>query len=417
MTGSYHGCSRSALDAFVPTASRRQLLAGMAGAAFGLFLAGSRRTGSAIASAQPADLSALGELLRFVPAPMIAARPDNDLAWTYSDFAQQLAALEIPQEVGNSADLPEGFVNALFTLAPGSSIYEFALVEELQDAIGFEPLRVHQALRAGAPPEMLTLLRGGIDMGQLPAAWLASGYEENAAADGTPIWTIGRDGGFGFERPIQRTMLAKLNNVAILDDTLVYGTHFSIVEAALATYATGEDNATGDPVFGPITETLPGNLVSAIALFPEALSTEHLGEPDQRAEIEDRFAASDAEVGAMPVLQGMTLGITAGLAVAPRDEEAATPPPPDRAAGEGLVLVHLTSDSTVAAEQAAQVLEHRWNSWPSVSMGVPYAELMDLTSASTEDTIVTLTFVQAGNPGAWRKLVDNHDLLPFLVEP
>jgi len=388
--------------------SRRRFLLGTAGLAAAIGIGGQ----AVLAGNPPGGKSTLANLLAFIPSRLTGNAPPTPLAWTYSDVEAQLESLGIPLAFGVGGAFPDGYLNAIFPLEPGSPIVTFGRVEDLLAAIGFDPLLVHQSLRAGAAPEFVTTFRGGIDLDALPEAWAASGYEPIETDGGTTIWSIGRDGEFGFDHPVQRTMLANLNNVAISGDTLVYATHFALVEEALATEAAG--GAT-DPGFGPAIDLLPGNTVSAIAVRPDLLLADSMREGTTIDAIETQFAASDRAVGEMPSLRGMIFGITAGLSVQPADSGEPTPVPPDRDAGEGLVQALLVAGSRSDARRAVEVVEHRWTTWNAAAWPVPYADLMELTATSVEGGVAILTFVPLGSPGTWREMVARKDLLPFMT--
>jgi hypothetical protein len=313
--------------------------------------------------------------------------------------------------------MPDDFLNATFPLALESNVYAFALDEELIDAIGFRPLQVHETLYAGNPANHLTLFRGGIDLDALPDAWRRSGYFEEAGAGGATIWTLGKDGEADLDDPIQRRVIGQLNNVAIVDGVLAYGSTFEIVEQALATRAAGTASAAADFRIAPAVGLLPANTVSALGLHMAGLAIDPHLEAGELDEVEQAFTESDAAVGPMPMHQGSALGITEGLSVSPSDPERATPEAPDTAHGEGLVEIRITCDSATDAELAARVVAYRWEAWTSIQHRLPYADLMRLTSAGVEEKVATFSFIPLRSPAVWRELATDGGLTPLLPNP
>lgn len=282
-------------------------------------------------------------------------------------------------------------------LATGGSAFEFARLDTFTDAIGFLPLGVDQTLSTGDPPLQLTLFHGGLDRTRLETAWETSGYTPMTARDGTPFWTIGTGGEFGFEHPVQRLVIAAFNNLALLGDILLCA-------------PTGEmPSAAADPVFGASLRTLPETTVSAIAVSPAAIgfttdiTLSASATPEEAARLDDLIAQSDENIAPMPPYAGLIAAVEAG-AVANEEGD-----------GAGTAMVRIVTASTEDGERATRVVEYRWNEGRSLSTGQPYVELMEITGLSVDDGIAVIDFEQLWSPRVWSDLIMMGDTLPFMI--
>jgi hypothetical protein len=331
------------------------------------------------------------------------------------DIVQQMAFLGIDQNIHGTIDLPDGYLRGTHPLGTASGVYIFALDQEFIDAIGFQPLAVHQMLDAGTAPDNLNLFRGGLDIDALPGIWRPNGYGERRGAMGTTIWILGEEGELDFTNPIQRRMIGALNNATIVDDVVIFGSSFAIVEEAVATHASGQGSILSDPVIAELQAAIPATTVSAIAIATEDMRLSPTVTDEQVADAASAFAASDTEFGPMPAPRAMWIGITAGLSVEPEVSSEATPlPDPDVAAGEGLVVVRIAGASAEDAEAIAATIEHRWHAWTSMSKRIPFTEIMDVHSISAIGNVAAIDFVPLLSPSAWFDLVEAQDVLPFL---
>lgn len=407
-----------------PTFDRRSLLAGIAGATAASCLA--RRSATAQAEATPAQghspislpkptavgPEGLTALLACVPATMIDREDGSSLHWYYSDIAQQFDVLDLQHDERGPAIDDEPWVPATLALALGSGAYRYVLVEEFIDAIGFQPLGMNQTLLVGDPPSQLTLFRGDLDPDLLSAVWEVSGYSEESTSSGMAYWTIGTDGEFEFDHPIQRVVFAAFNNLAILgDETLVCAPTSALLEDAIATFQSGESSAALDPVLGLSLSTLPGTTVSAMALTPGPVEGPLNLDPEIQEAINETIEESDAAVGAMPPIDGMIVGVLAGAAPADFYEEQGITPDPE--VGQGIAVARLVMVSAADAEQALAVAEHRWNSMNSVVTNDPYTEIMEIVSTSVDGNIAEIDFRQLRSPNTWLNMVVQRDLLPL----
>jgi len=356
----------------------------------------------------------LAHLLSFVPASHIDREGGSGVFWYYADIAQQFAAMNLHHDA-NGPDLDnEPWLPASMALATASSAYRYALTEDLVSELGFQPLGVDQTLLAGAPPNELTLFRGGLDAGRLEAAWTASGYERKSAPGGETVWTIGEDGEFEIRNPLQAKVFAAFNNLAFVDDVLICAATMASLEDALAARRTGSGSFLDHADQRAAIAALPATTVSAIGapgvtvadLIPPSL------EPDRIEVIQAEFDASDADVGPMPAALGMVFGVTAGAVLV---EEGADAPydAPDFDAGEGLALVRMAMASGDDAAQAARVAEHRWSTMDSIYTGEPLADLMEIMSSGAHGNVAAMDFAQGRSPSTWRDMLIMRDLAPF----
>ncbi len=126
----------------------------------------------------------------------------------------------------------------------------------------------------------------------------------------------------------------------------------------------------------------------------------------------DAMTESVAEVGPMPPWSTMILGATAGLRpTGPDSEPIEFPAGPDP---EGTVIARIQAASQNDAEQIGRVVEHRWNTGTSITVSVPYAELMSIADVGTDGSIATIDFSPVQNVGAWSRMVMAQDVFPFI---
>jgi hypothetical protein len=356
-------------------------------------------------------------LLRCVPESMLDAAESAGIAWYYADIAQQFAAMNLAHTANGPAWEDEPWLPATMTLATASSAYTNAFNEDFIGAIGFQPLGVDQTLLAGAPPTQVTLFRGGLDRARLEAAWQQTGYVETAVSDGVTVWSIGEEGEFEIDHPVQRVVFAAFNNLAVLNEgVLACAPTKALLEEVIAVSQTGEGSILDDPVTAAALDTLPATTVSAMGAGPllgGAILSPSLDAAAQEALFET-LAESDAEVGPMPISMGVVIGVTAGAVAIDEDLDDAPYDAPDFSAGEGLALVRLVMRSPGDAEQAVSVVDYRWNTMNSLYTEEPYSELMEIVSTSAEGNVAAIDFAQVRSPTVWRNLLITRDVLPFV---
>jgi hypothetical protein len=359
--------------------------------------------------------SALDRLLAYVPRSMIGPLQGGTY-WHYADTAQQFASLNLHHSPEGLAVEGGPWILATFALAVPSGAFMYALDEEFVDAIGFQPWGVDQTLEVGKPPDTLTLFRGAFDEGRLEAAWAASGYERRETEAGDLVWSLNEANDVDFEHPIGRAVFSAFNNLAVRDGEVLLGAAtMTMLEDAIATRRSGEGSLAFDPDLTTALQTMPATMVSAIAAGPVLSAARSGGDWDA---IRASLADSDATVGPMPSNLGIVLGVTAGAVYIEEDVREDLPfDAPDPAAGEGLALIRLRLGSAEDAEQAIEVVEYRWGRMSSLRYQVPYADVMEIVSATALGSIAAFNFIQLRGAHSWMSLLPNRDLLPFEPSP
>ena len=340
-------------------------------------------------------------LLSYVPRAMFDAGEGRGVHWYYADLAQQFDAVGVPRTEQGPAEENEAWLSALMTLATASGAYQFASNREFTDAIGFNPLGVDQTLLVGDPPTQLTLFRGGLVPANLVTAWEFSGHTMMSASNGTSFWTIGIDGEVDLEHPVQRAVMAAFNNVTLVGDILICAPTQELLEAALATGAGDTPSAAQHPVFGSSLRTLPETTVSAIALSAAAVGVSSNVDSGEAPPLNDLIVQSDEEVGPMPAYDGLLTAVAAGAVAS------------EGGGGAGTAMIRIVTSSSEDAEQAARVVEYRWNEGMSLVTGEPYPDLMEITDLSVEDTVAQIDFDQVRTSRVWSDLFLSRDTLPF----
>jgi hypothetical protein len=340
----------------------------------------------------------LSRLLSFVPAAMLHADEGyGAIPWYYADIAQQFAALGLHHD-SNGPDIDgEHWAPATFPLYLAARVFQFALNEELVDAIGFQPLGVNQTILAGMPPNQLSLFRGEFDANKVEAAWEESGYERGESSTGVTTWTIGPDGEYELTNAIQSMVLSNMNNLALVDnEVIVAAGTMDLLEEALATYASEEDSAALDPDFGLSLNALPETTVSAMAV---RWGSENRPDPVEGAP-------------EMPPYTALLLGVEAG-AVAPGFDPNGTPAAVPDSVDAGVAFARLVMDSAEDAETALEVVEERWTTLNSIRTELPYTDLMEIRDSSVEGNIAQIDFTMLGTPSVWLTMVLSRDAIPF----
>jgi hypothetical protein len=240
-----------------------------------------------------------------------------------------------------------------------------------------------------------------------------AGYAKKQLTSGATAWTIGEDGGFDIKHPVQNIVFSAFNNLALLGDVLVCAPTMALLEPVLAVAESGAGSAMDGATLDAVLATLPSTTVSAMAVGPMSAAAMIAIPTD---EVAGALAQADAETGPMPANQGMVFGVTAGAV----SVDGLNDPPftaPDFGAGEGLALVRLIAAVPEDARQAIDVVAYRWNTMNSLATMEPYAELMEILSASAEDRIAAFDFAQLRSPAVWRQMLINRDILPFVPSP
>jgi hypothetical protein len=355
-------------------------------------------------------------MLGLVPAGYVQDVEDIGAAWYYADISRQFESLGLHHDIDGPDFENEPFVGATYTLAVASGAFNYVLVEELTEAIGFQPLGVDQAMYVGAPGSQLSMFRADFDAEKLTSAWSAAGYAPYDTASGIPAWTIGPEAEIEFDHPIQNKVTSELNNVAILDDVLVYAPRMDLLEQVLSFVGSDGASVASDPVFEPLIQSLPESTISAIAF---ASLTADLGlvnlSAEEREPIEEQFEQALDEFGSMPTSTGIIAAV--GEGAVPLDWEWPLEngtPVPNARENAGTAYIRIGTESPEDAARAVEVAAGRWNSLLSLRSRMPYADLAEVAAAEASGNIAKFDLVQAEHPGLWRELFLSRDVLPFI---
>ena len=355
----------------------------------------------------------LRSLLELVPGDYIDRVGDNGVPWQYADFDRQFASLGLHHDIDGLDFENEPYQYGTYSLAPASSVFNFALVEDLVTAIGFQPFGMDQNLYVGAPGRQLSMFRGGFDPDKVVAAWTKAGYETHDTASGIPAWTIGREGEFVPDHPIQGKVLSELNNVAIVDDVLIYAPYMELLEMALSFIGGGGASMADDGVYGPLIESLPETTVSAMAVTPEQLLPDPvIATREQIDAFESQLAEADDRLGPMPPIRGLVAGVNEGATLVDFEwgPDGTSVEPRENA---GTCFFRLGTGSEDDAVQAADVAAGRWESLDSLVVKVPYLDLAEVISHGADGNVAALDLVQLRSPRLWHELLVMRDTLPF----
>lgn len=328
--------------------------------------------------------SRVGAMLDCLPGGILDA--PLEISWT--DFETHFSKF------------PDLDADALFALAPGSEVSNlFSHRQDTADLLGLELTSVRHGIVSGEVPNKVTVLDMAGDVSGLPALWETTGYETRDL-DGTPFWTIGEDGEIDINHPVNRIMIARANNLAIVNDSLVV----MAPRAAL---------------LAEILDTIKGNrpgraaeLEPVISSIPQAtanlwiLNGEIVKVTDQDAS--SLLAESDDAVGPMP--ETLTIGIGQTAASTWNRESQV-----DDATG----FIALQAADPTQAEQITTVVDWRLQNMVSGRGGIPFAEIVGPSTSEvvSEGVAVTSTTGAEVDTYSFVKIVTNRDIAPFAYIP
>src|SRR5699024_5306044 len=157
--------------------------------------------------------------------------------------------------------------------------------------------------------------RGGVDFEALTDLWESSGYSL-VSGDHGEFWSRSEDASVDLQDPLQKVVLARMNNMAILDGTTLVTTPTApMIERVLEIHATDAESAAASPNIVPLIDAMPPDTVNAMAFPGETFSRPsampQTMTPASLAQLEQLFDESDDAVGPMPPLQSALCGVTA----------------------------------------------------------------------------------------------------------
>jgi hypothetical protein len=365
------------------------------------------------ASSTTASEGPLGRLLSMVPLTTLDDSA-NGIPWTYADLAGQFAALSMHHDL-DGPDFDEPVGNATLALVGSSPLMAYGLIEELNAAIGFNPLGLSQILYVGDGGNQVQFFAAPFDAAVLHAAWLASGYERIETIADWDVWTIGPEGEVSFEHPVQGYLVTSMNNLVLVDDVVIATPTLARLQTVLEFIHNGGESLLAEAATGSLVDTLPDTIVSTIAVQPAALALQPFEADDDSMQVAERNAIQ-VEFGPMPPILGAIAAVGAGAYLIDSDwsisgtrEETIRP-------DAGTAYLRLATSSPEDAAQALTIIEQRWARLHSVHSHLAYAEIMEIEYGTTRGNIVELTLRQMRHPQAWQSMLLSRDLLPLVPD-
>lgn len=371
--------------------------------------------------ATPVDGTAserLTALLRLVPPDAIGGPDPNNWLFTWLDLQAHFAALGNPDPFSEDANI----ISITTPLVSNDVLMRYALDPVAKDVFGFSMLEVEQVLVTGTPPDQALYYAGGVDVDTLPAAWEASGYEKRGGDSGE-FWTISESGEIDLDSPVGRFGTAAMNNVAIIQDSLVVFTPTAEkLQRIQALASEGGTSAVDDENLQTLIDTMPADAVNIVALPGSALDALGITPENPGAEqaqtTRDFLSESDDTVGPMPQIEMAIFGITAGVVV--EDTSGGDSPSAPQGNPDARMFVDLLTDSDEDATTVAQVVRWRMENMISPVAGYPYSEILvpdTFGTGSIHSSIASLTFTSPRTLAVWARMLAIQDLWPFAWLP
>lgn len=361
------------------------------------------------ASPVPAEPNPLMDMIELLPLSA-GGSESNLLLATFADLAAQLAAVGTQPPPAVDRGDPHAWISAISQL-PIADPFGSRFLQLTRDLFGFDLTDVDQTLQAGEPPDMPTLLRGRFNRDAVAAAWQANGYKL-LDVNGTQVASLAEDPSFDFNNPIQRLVLARMNNAAFLPDgTLAYCGSLDNLKAVIATatgaaasLATRIDLArlvTGlDRVYGGAI-LLSGLALTGLQISPDMLST-------PISDLATSIASAIASADDMPPVLSLLVGATPGGPLPVRTEGTPVPMP------SGTVLFELLMAEDGAAARAKPVVEARLAAYTSVITRQPLSDRFaswDVRVDAARNILeIELTPNETTPLGIWLQMVYSRDL-------
>ena len=338
-------------------------------------------------------------LLEYVPRRV----PDEDLNVMWTDIERHLPS--VLDHAGAAAEeLPEDQLASMSLYAAGSDFFSWAY--ELESITGYTFATIRETVAFGNTPAAGLLVKLDISADSLIPFWESQDYQQLENEFGT-FWSMDETAAISFENPIQRRMMARLNNVAILeDDLVVYATTSEFLRRVMSTASGDSPNrvsaldgvAAGFPEDATSAWFLDGGMLEYGAVIGPLLFADELA-----SVAEEMMAESDDAVGIMPIIGTVCVGAAAGGHL---NDELHNPD-----AREFMVLE--TSRFNMA-EQAAKVIDWRIENFYSLDSAAPYAELLSNLQIDVIDgETVRLSRPMSVPRPMLLRLVANRDVLPF----
>lgn len=333
--------------------------------------------------ADPDAQNRLRTMLDYLPGGIL----DDHLDITWTDFESHYAAL------------PGLDTDQQYQLAPASEISTiFANRQDVQDLLGLELTSIRQGIISGLAPNRVIVLDMASDLSTLPDLWEANGYESRSHG-GASFWTIGENGETDLSNPINSVMLARANNLAIVNDSLIVMAPRSALLADVVDTIRGRRDGRAQE-FEKVIAAIPQETTNLWFLNGDMVAATN---PEASAYL----AESDAAVGPMPEMMTLAIGQTAGATWTAELQ-------PDDV--RGFIVLQPTSPDQ--AEQVAAVTEWRLQNMVTGRGAMPFAEVVGPVTADVSDGVAIISTTGADRDTyIFTKIMTNGDIAPFAYIP
>ncbi|MCO5228812.1 MAG: hypothetical protein M9934_11095 [Thermomicrobiales bacterium] len=326
----------------------------------------------------------LRTMLDYLPGGIL----DDHLDITWTDFE------------GHYAKLPGLDTDQQYQLAPASEVTTiFANRQDVQDLLGLELTSIRQGIISGLAPNRVIVLDMASDLSNLPDLWEANGYESRRQR-GTSFWTIGENGEIDLENPVNRLMIARANNLAIVNDSLIVMAPRSALLAEVVETINGQRDGRAQE-FEKVIAIIPQETTNLWLLNGEMVAATN---PESSAYL----AESDAAVGPMPEIMTLAIGQTAGATWSAESQ-------PD----DVRAFTVLQPTSPDQAEQVAAVAEWRLQNMVTGRGAMPFADVVGPVTAEVSDGVAIISTTGADDRDMYifTKIMTNGDIAPFAYIP
>ncbi len=409
------------MSQYSPTLSRRSILAiatALGGSALGLRTALGAQSAHEIVPATPATSPAESStsILSRALDPGTGIGQDASIIATIADVDASSDALGLVRPAADADE--QEILRWVFSMDgvgwPDDVAYYRTDAWTLSS--GFSITDISQTAMIGEPPDMVTMYAGRFDRETAIATWAAADYTEIEDDGDIAIYSLAEDGSFSPDNEIQRSFLARRNNVAIFgSDLIIFAPRLDLLRTAIAS-ATGEaavlSEAPGVAALLANTPVLSGGAIVPGMPFQLTDPTVFLGSSD---EVATAIASAIADSRTVPPILLMLIGVTPGGPIpAMNPSTGATPDPGPVAATMELSLLFLSRGE---AEDAIASIDKNLQDGFSLMTNQPLTERFaswELSVAENDPVARVSIALKETFPSIWRKMLYARDL-PFLA--
>lgn len=336
------------------------------------------------------EISSFNALFQFVPDGLV--EDEFELSWIDFDKQRESAPSPELEELAGMTGLYVG----------GPTFMSRTML--MEDFAGYPLDAVRSVVAFALPPDSGHILRVSIDPNELLEAWKSFGYEERESEYGQ-FWTIGEEPSVDISHPVQQSVMAAFNNVAILsDDTIAYASSAVLLDQIRAT-GQGDESNSADSL-AVLGSGMPEQSVNALIISGNVLDVRLSAvslQPNAIEQALESLEQSDEEVGPMPQIRALNTGVTAGASF---NRDVHDPN------SEEFLLLELSGSDDVT--KAIDVINWRHENLASDINGAPYADLApDLTVAEAGENVVMLSRVLSEPNTVFANMIRNRDIKLF----